>query len=682
MLIEADGATVAVGHDDLVVAIGQTDAHHLVAFQDIDGIDTIGSRTAVGLETGLLDDTVLGGENHEVGVEELRIVEVLDAQYGIDGIIGLDVEQVLDGTSLGVLGSLGNLVALEPVAAALLGEEEQRVVHRGGIDILGEVGIAGLGSLAAHTATALLAELAQGGTLHIAHVTDGDDHGVIGIEVFGIELLAGVLDLRAALVAVFLLHLEQFVLHHLLAEFGVVENLLQIVDELHQLVILVVQLVHLQTRELAQTHVDDGAGLDFIEVEALHEVLDGLLGGLRRADEVYHLVDVVASHDEGFEDMGAVLGLLQVVTGAADGHVMTVVDKMAHAVLEREQFRTAMHQGDAVHREGALQGRHLEEFVEDDIGVGITAHIHHDTHTLTSRLIVDIGDALNLLLGGQVGNILHQVGLVHTVGNLGHHNLVMGVARLDFGLGTHHDASPTRLVGISHTLYTIYICAGGEIGSLDVLHQSVGIDVGVVDIGAAAVDHLTEVVRGDIGGHTHGDTVAAIHEQVGNLRGHYAGFLQRVVKVVHHVDGVLLQVVHDMLTHLGQTALGVTHGCGRVAVDGTEVTLTVDQGVAHRPVLGHTHQGSIYGTVAMGVVLTEHLTHDAGTFLIGVGTGVANAQHTVEDTTVDGLEAVSYIREGTCNNHRHGVVDVRGLHFFLDVDLDNSVLIDCLVHYC
>ena len=108
-----------------------------------------------------------------------------------------------------------------------------------------------------------------------------------------------------------------------------------------------------------------------------------------------------------------------------------------------------------------------------------------------------------------------------------------------------------------------------------------------------------------------------------------------------------------MLTHLGQTALGVTHGCGRVAVDGTEVTLTVDQGVAHRPVLGHTHQGSIYGTVAMGMVLTEHLTHDAGTFLIGVGTGVANAQHTVEDTTVDGLEAVSYIREGTCNNHRH-----------------------------
>ena len=61
-------------------------------------------------------------------------------------------------------------VALLPVAATLLGEEEQRVVHRGGIDILGEVVVAVTGCLGTYAASTLLVELVEMGALDVTHV--------------------------------------------------------------------------------------------------------------------------------------------------------------------------------------------------------------------------------------------------------------------------------------------------------------------------------------------------------------------------------------------------------------------------------------------------------------------------------------------------------------------------------
>ena len=141
------------------MTVGQAYAHHLVALVDIDGDDTIGTRTAVCLQTGLLDNTVLGGEYHIMGIDKLRVIEVLDAQYGIDGVIRLDIQHVLDGASLRVLVTLRNLIALLPVAAALLGEEEQCVMYRGRIDILREVVVTMACRLGADTTPALLMEL-------------------------------------------------------------------------------------------------------------------------------------------------------------------------------------------------------------------------------------------------------------------------------------------------------------------------------------------------------------------------------------------------------------------------------------------------------------------------------------------------------------------------------------------
>ena len=487
------------------------------------------------------------------------------------------------------------------------------------------------------------------------------------------------LDFCAALVAILLLHLKELVLHHLLAQFRVVENLLQVGNLTLKLLILGMELVHTQTCELGKTHVDNSLRLNLVELETLLQVALGVARSLGGTYDVHHLVDVVAGDDQTLEYVGTLLRLLEVELGAADGYVVTMLHEVLHAFLKSEQTWASLYQGDAVDRERRLHGCHFVELVEDYVGVGVTLHVHHDTHTLSARLVVDVGDARNLAFLHEVGYACHEVGLVHSVRYLCDDNLVVGIAALNLRLGAHHDSAAASLVGLLHSGESVDIGACWEIGSLDVLHESVDVDVGIVDIGAASVNHLAKVVCRNVCSHTHGNTVATIHKEVWNLCRHNRRLKESVVEVGVHVYSILFEVVHDVLAHLRESALGITHGSWRVAVHRAEVALSVHKHIAHVPALAHTHKSSIYRRVAMRMILTKNLTYDTCTFLVGIRACVSNAKHTVEYAAVNGLESVTYIRQGSGHNHRHTVVDVRGFHFFLNVDFQNPVLINCLI---
>ena len=71
-------------------------------------------------------------------------------------------------------------------------------------------------------------------------MTHRNDHGVVRIEVFGIELMVIGFDHGAAFVTILLLHLLQFILHDLLAELGVAEYLIEELYRLHQFIIFTV----------------------------------------------------------------------------------------------------------------------------------------------------------------------------------------------------------------------------------------------------------------------------------------------------------------------------------------------------------------------------------------------------------------------------------------------------------
>ena len=155
-------------------------------------------------------------------------------------------------------------------------------------------------------------------------------------------------DLRLALVAVLVFHLQQVLLHHFLAALGVVENFLQVGNELHQVVVLLVQLLDTQAGQLAETHIYDGLRLELVQLEALLQVTLGVAGRLAVADNLYYLVDVVDGDDQAFQNVGTLLSFLQVVLGAADGHVVTMLHEVLDALLERQQTGTTLHQRNVI----------------------------------------------------------------------------------------------------------------------------------------------------------------------------------------------------------------------------------------------------------------------------------------------------------------------------------------------
>ena len=539
--------------------------------------------------------------------------------------------------------------------------------------MLDEVLVARGAALHAHAAAVLRAVLGQRRALDVSHVRHGDHHVLVGVEILGVELLRGVDDLGAALVAVLLLHLDQLLADdaHLLV--AARQHLAEVGDALFELLALGVELAAFEAREGAQTHVDDGCRLEVAQTEALHHALLGRVGRLRRADDVHDLVDVVLGDQQTLHDVQALLGLAQVEARAAHHHVVAVLDEVADQLAQVEQHRTSLDQGDVVHGERGLERRVLVERVEHDARHGVLLEDDDDAQAVAVRLVVDVRDALDLLVVDQVGNLLDHLGLIDHVGDFGDHDALAAAGRmLDLGAGAHHHAAAAREQRLPHPVVAVDQAARGEVGPFHILEQLLAFDLRIVDVGAAGVHHLAQVVGRHVGGHADGDAARAVHQQQRDLGRKHRGFGDRVVEVERPVDGLLLDVGHHLVGDLLHAGLGVTHGRGRVAVHRTEVTLSVHQRIAHRPLLGQTHHGVVDRRVAVGMELTEDVADDTGRLSGGFVRGeVELGAHIVEDAPVHGFQTVAHVGQGPGHDDRHRIVDVGRLHLLFDVDGDD-----------
>ena len=61
------------------------------------------------------------------------------------------------------------------------------------------------------------------------------------------------------------------------------------------------------------------------------------------------LVDIVDGDDQTLEDVGTLLSLAQVVLGAANRNIVTMLDEILDALLERKQAGTTFYQSDVIH---------------------------------------------------------------------------------------------------------------------------------------------------------------------------------------------------------------------------------------------------------------------------------------------------------------------------------------------
>ena len=154
-----------------------------------------------------------------------------------------------------------------------------------------------------------------------------------------------------------------------------------------------------------------------------------------------------------------------------------------------------------------------------------------------------------------------------------------------------------------------------EIRPLYIMHQFVCGDFRVVYIRTDGIAGLAEIVRSHIGRHTDRNTRRTVQQQKRSLGRQYCRLLKGIIEVVLEIDGILVDISHHFFRKLLEFRLRVTHGCRRVSVHGSEVSLTEYERISHAPRLGHPDHGIIHAAVTVRMVLTENFTDYPGRFL-------------------------------------------------------------------
>ncbi len=375
------------------------------------------------------------------------------------------------------------------------------------------------------------------------------------------------------------------------------------------------------------------------------------------------------------EDVLAVAGLGEEERGAAADDLHAVLEEGADGGVEREFLGLIVVHSQEDHGEGLLHLGVLVELVEDDLVLGAALEADDDAHAVAVGLVAelvarDVGDGAVV---DQVGDALDELGLVDLVGDLGDDDgLASAGDVLDGTLGAHDEAATARLVRAGDGGLAEDVSAGGEVGAENVVEAEVEVGarlvLGFVDEGDAGVDDFGEVVRRDVGGHADGDAGAAVDEEVGNPGGEDRGFERGLVVVGGEVDGVGVDVGQHLASDASEAALGVTHGGGRVAIDGAEVALAIDHWITQAEVLREADHGVVDGGVAVGMVVAHDVADDLGGLGVLLVELQAHLRHAVEDAAMDGLEAVADVGQGATDDDRHGVVEITAPHLVLNVD--------------
>jgi len=327
--------------------------------------------------------------------------------------------------------------------------------------------------------------------------------------------------------------------------------------------------------------------------------------------------------------------------------------------------------GQEDHGEALLHLRVLVELVEDDLRLGTALEFNDDAHAVAIGFVADVGDLIDDLFVHELGDAFDELGLVDLVGDLGDDELLAVVAHVFNGdLGAHEEASAAGLVGVGDAAAAVEEATGGEVGTLHVLHNFKKTGSGVVDHLDGGVEDFGEIVWRDVGRHADGDAGRTVDDEVRDARGEDGGLRGGLVVVGHEVDRVEVDVGEHLAGDPGHAGFGVTHGGGGITVDGAEVTLAIDHGVAEREGLRKANHGVVDSGVAVRMVLAHGVADDLGALGVLLVEVQAHLMHGKEDAAMHGLEAVADIGQSAADDDRHGVVEVRAAHLLFNVDGD------------
>ena len=197
-------------------------------------------------------------------------------------------------------------------------------------------------------------------------------------------------------------------------------------------------------------------------------------------------------------------------------------------------------------------------------------------HSVTVGIVLNFGNAFNFLVLAKLCNLFDKTALVYAVGKLAYNNLKAVVfAFNNLGSCTNINLASACCICFLYSTLAHNNSGSREVGTLDMLHKLVKLNICVIDKRTNAVCNLFKIMSRNIRRHTYCDTGRAVDKQVREFCRQNLRLGLRIVKVRKPVNGILADILKHFHRDFAHSRLCITVSGGRVAVDGAEVTVTV-----------------------------------------------------------------------------------------------------------
>ena len=299
-------------------------------------------------------------------------------------------------------------------------------------------------------ATTLGTELGGGHGLHVARGAHGEDQLFIVDQVLDVQL-ARIVDHQAApWGGVLVANGCQLVLYDRPELVLVIQDGLQLGDRLPQLDQAFLEVAAPQPGESHELHVQDVVGLDLAELESIaHQALARRGPVLGTTDQRDDVVDALKCLQQAEGYVRLVTGPAQSELAPPPDHLHLVIHVGHQEVPQVQGPWNTVDEGDRVDRERRLQRGALEEVVEDHQCRGVPLERDDDPGTALGRLVVHVGDAIDLPGVHQVADLGHDQVRAGLVRQLGHDDAAGPGAILDLGESPHANLAPAGPIGLA-----------------------------------------------------------------------------------------------------------------------------------------------------------------------------------------------------------------------------------------
>ena len=247
----------------------------------------------------------------------------------------------------------------------------------------------------------------------------------------------------------------------------------------------------------------------------------------------------------------------------------------------------------------------LIELIQHNIRIGIGAQFDDNAHTLAVRFIPQCRNAIDFFIPGQIGNGFNDPCLIDLIRDFRNDDTMLTfIHRFDFCTGAHLYAAPARRIGFDDAISAHDFSTCREIRSLYFCHQFFQTGFRVIDEHDTAVDDFAQVMGRDVRRHADSNASRTIDQQIRDLGRQDRRFLKRTIIVRHEIDGILVDIFQHFTCNFSHADFCITHSCRRVAIDRTEVAMTIYQWIPGRKILGQADGCIVYRTITMGMIFT------------------------------------------------------------------------------